>query len=171
MLGMFSMSESSNTDCALSVTGPSESTAIVTGPIPRNPKATRPNANTAGAIIRVPKPVVLTRKPMAIRAMIDIPSQYALKLPATNPDRMLSDAPPSRDEVTTSLTCADFTDVKTFTSSGIIAPARVPQVMTAESFHHNDPSPRSGSSRRETRNVSATDASDVSHTDDVSGAS
>ena len=35
--------------------------------------------------------------------MIVSPSQYALKLPATRPDRMLSDAPPSRDEVTTSL--------------------------------------------------------------------
>ena len=36
--------ESSKTDWALSVTGPKLSTAIVTGPIPRNPKATRPNA-------------------------------------------------------------------------------------------------------------------------------
>ena len=27
------------------------------------------------------------------------PSQYALKLPATNPDRMFRDAPPSREEV------------------------------------------------------------------------
>ena len=57
---------------------------------------------------------------------------------------MLSDAPPSRDEVTTSLTCADSVDVKSFTSSGMIAPASVPQVMTVESFHQSDPSPRSG---------------------------
>ncbi len=57
---------------------------------------------------------------------------------------MLSDAPPSRDEVTTSLTCADSVDVKSFTSSGMIAPASVPQVMTVESFHQSEPSPRSG---------------------------
>src|ERR1019366_2947434 len=36
-------------DWALSVTGPYESTAIVTGPMPRKPKATRPNAKVAGA--------------------------------------------------------------------------------------------------------------------------
>ena len=57
---------------------------------------------------------------------------------------MLSDAPPSRDEVTTSLTCADSVDVKIFTSSGMIAPASVPQVMTVDSFHQSEPSPRSG---------------------------
>src|SRR3954468_13863016 len=169
--GICSMTESSKTDCALSVTGPYESTAIVTGPMPRNPNATSPNANTAGAIISVPKPVVLIRNPIAISAMIDIPSQYALKFPATKPDRMLSDAPPSRDEVTTSCTCADFTDVKTFTSSGMIAPASVPQVITAESFHQRLPSPSVGSSIRDTTNVSATEISDVSQTSDVSGAS
>jgi len=38
-------------DCALSVTGPYESTAIVTGPMPRKPNATSPKAKTAGAII------------------------------------------------------------------------------------------------------------------------
>ena len=54
------MTDSSNTDCALSVTGPYESTAIVTGPMPRKPNATRPNANTAGAIISAPRPCVLT---------------------------------------------------------------------------------------------------------------
>jgi len=35
-------------------------TAIVSGPMPRNPKATSPNANTAGAIIRAARPKVLT---------------------------------------------------------------------------------------------------------------
>ena len=50
-LGTFSMSDSSYTLCALSVTGPYESTAMVTGPMPRKPNATRPKANTAGAII------------------------------------------------------------------------------------------------------------------------
>jgi hypothetical protein len=76
--------------------------------------------------------------------MIVMPSQYAEKLPATRPDRMLSDGPPSRDDVTTSRVCRDSVDVKTFTNSGMIAPASVPHVMTLESFHQSVPSPRSG---------------------------
>ena len=48
---------------------------------------------------------------------------------------MLSDAPPSREAVTTSCTCAECVEVKTFTNSGMIAPASVPQVMMVESFH------------------------------------
>ena len=61
---------------------------------------------------------------------------------------MLRDGPPSRDEVTTSRTCADSMDVKIFTSSGMIAPARVPQVMIVDSFHHKVGSPpRSGINR------------------------
>ena len=55
------MTDSSNTDCALSVTGPYESTAIVTGPMPRNPNATSPNANTGAAIISASKPIRLTQ--------------------------------------------------------------------------------------------------------------
>ncbi len=110
---------------------------MVTGPMPRNPNATRPNANTAGATISAPKPKPLIQAPMAINAIIARPSQNALKLPATRPDRILSDAPPSSDEVTTSRTCRELMEVKTFTSSGMIAPASVPQVMTDESFHHN----------------------------------
>ena len=46
-----SMTDSSYTDCALSVTVPYESTAIVTGPMPRKPNATRPNANTVPAAL------------------------------------------------------------------------------------------------------------------------
>src|SRR5687768_15311565 len=103
--------------------------------------------------------------------MIVIPSQYALKLPATRPERMLSDAPPSRDDVTTSRVCAEFIDVKIFTSSGMIAPASVPQVITADSFHQSVPSPRSGIRRYDTRKVRPTDTKDVSQTSDVSGAS
>ena len=52
------------------------------------------------------------------------------------PDRMLSDAPPSRDDETTSFTWPELVEVKTFTHSGMIAPASVPQVMIVESFHH-----------------------------------
>src|SRR6185503_2629704 len=104
--------------------------------------------------------------------MIARPIQYALKLPATSPDRMFSDAPPSRDDPTTSRTCADSVDVNTLTSSGMIAPASVPQVMTVESFHHSVVSPaRSGMSRYEAPYVSATETIDVSHTRRVSGAS
>ena len=75
------------------------------------------------------------------------PIQKALKLPATRPDRILSDAPPSRDEETISFTWPELVEVKTLTSSGIIAPASVPQVMIVESFHHSVPSPRSWISR------------------------
>src|SRR5215210_4907647 len=112
MPGMLSITESSNTDCALSVTGPYESTAIVTGPIPRNPKATRPNANTAGAIISDGSnpPVVVTAYAPPISTRNAMPIQYAEKLPAMSPDKMLSDGPPSRDAVTTSRTCRDSVD-------------------------------------------------------------
>ena len=56
---------------------------------------------------------------------------------------MFSDAPPSRDDVTTSRTWRDSVEVNTFTNSGMIAPASVPQVMTVESFHHSEGSPPS----------------------------
>src|SRR5688500_20396927 len=74
------------------------------------------------------------------------PSQYALKLPATRPERMFSDAPPSRDEITTSRTWRDSVDVKTLTASGIIAPASVPHVIMLERFHQRVPSPNSRTS-------------------------
>src|SRR5258705_9997659 len=105
---------------------------------------------------------------MDIRIMIVMPSQYAEKLPATRPDRMFSDAPPSRDDVTTSRTCRDSVDVNTFTNSGMIAPASVPHVMTAESFHQSVPSPSSGIMNFDTMNVRTTDRIDVSHTRFVS---
>src|ERR1700676_5729633 len=85
-------------------------------------------------------------------AIMDNPSEDALKFPATKPERMFNDAPPSSDDVTTSRTCAECMEVKTFTNSGIIAPASVPQVITEESFHHNVVSPpRPGIIGRETR--------------------
>src|SRR5687767_7268403 len=165
------MTDSSKTDCALSVTGPYESTAIVTGPIPRNPNATRPNAKTGAAIISASKPIRLTQYAMLISATMLSPSQYALKFPATSPARIFSDAPPSRDDETTSRTWADSVDVNTFTSSGMIAPASVPHVMTVDSFHHIVPSPRSGISRYETKYVMTTDTTEVSQTSTVSGVS
>ena len=69
------MTDSSNTDCALSVTGPYESTAIVTGPMPRKPNATRPKANTAAAFISSPMPIVLTPYAIAISDTMLRPSQ------------------------------------------------------------------------------------------------
>jgi hypothetical protein len=41
--------------------------------------------------------------------------------------------------------------VKTFTISGMIAPASVPQVMIVESFHQSVPSPRSAMSMYDSR--------------------
>src|SRR5687768_14798601 len=98
-----------------------------------------------------------------------MPIQNALKLPAVRPDRMFSEAPPSREEVTTSSTCADSVEVKTLMSSGMMAPAKVPQVMMSESFHHKVPSPRFGISRYDTANVAITETMEVSHTSTVSG--
>ena len=117
---------------------------MVTGPIPRNPNATRPNAKTAGAIMSDPKPCVLTAYAIPMSVTITIPSQYALKLPATRPESTLSDAPPSRLDVTTSRTWLDSVEVKTLTNSGMMAPASVPHVMTLASFHQSVPSPRVG---------------------------
>ena len=54
---------------------------------------------------------------------------------------MLSEAPPSRDAVTTSRTWPDSVEVNTLTNSGMMAPARVPQVMIVESCHHSVVSP------------------------------
>src|SRR5690349_3088107 len=78
---------------------------------------------------------------MPISATIARPIQYAEKLPAVRPASTFSDAPPSRDAVTTSLTWRDRVEVKTLTVSGMIAPARVPHEMITDSFHHR-PWPR-----------------------------
>src|SRR5438067_2535675 len=48
MFFLVSTCDSSKMDWPLSVAGPYESTAIVTGPMPSRPNATRPNANTDG---------------------------------------------------------------------------------------------------------------------------
>src|SRR6185295_3848178 len=126
----------------------------------------------AGAFIRSPTPRVLTPYAMAIRPMMVMPSQYAEKLPATKPERMLSDAPPSREEVTTSRTCRDSVEVKTFTSSGMMAPASVPQLITVESCHHrSELPPRLGTIMYESTYVSAIEISDVIQTSWVRGVS
>src|SRR5688572_6474719 len=103
---------------------------MVTGPIPRNPNATRPKAKTASATISDDSPYWLNRYATAISPTITMePIQKAEKLPAVNPERMLSDAPPSRLAVTTSFTCREWVEVKKVVTSGMIAPASVPQVM------------------------------------------
>src|ERR1041385_3784178 len=100
------------------------------------------------------------------------PSQKPEKLPATRPERMLRDGPPSSDDVTISATWRESTEVKTFTNSGMMAPASVPQEMMAESFHQSVGSPfRSGMISFETTNVRITDTIEVSQTSEVSGAS
>src|SRR5579863_6765542 len=103
--------------------------------------------------------------------MMVMPSQYALKLPATKPERIVSDAPPSLLELTISRTCLDPVDVKTLTSSGMIAPARVPHVTIVESCHQSLPSLMSPSSAYDAMYVSTTDTIEVSHTSRVSGCS
>ena len=108
---------------------------MVTGPIPRKPNATNPNAKTASASINFPRPCVDIPYDIAIKPTIPAPSQRHEKLPATKPERMFREAPPSRLEVTISLTCFDEVEVNTFTSSGINAPAKVPQEMIVESCH------------------------------------
>src|SRR5512141_3201485 len=104
-------------------------------------------------------------------AVMTRPSQKAEKFPAVSPARTLSDAPPSRDAVTISFTCPECMEVKTLIISGMIAPARVPQVMMVESFHHIVPSPRSAMRSHETRAVRPTETMEVSHTSVVSGTS
>src|SRR5687768_5073056 len=109
---------------------------------------------------------------MAIRPTMLMPSQYAEKFPATRPERIFNDAPPSREEVTTSCTCRDSVEVNTLTSSGMIAPASVPHEMMIPSFHHSVLFPASvGIVNHETMKVITTETIDVIHTSDVSGAS
>src|ERR1041384_1750919 len=84
---------------------------------------------------------------------------------------MFSEAPPSREAVTTSLTWVDSVEVKILTTSGMIAPASVPQLMMADSFHHRVPSPRSGIRSADTTKGRATEATDVIQTSQVRGAS
>ena len=91
----------------------------------------------------LPRPCSDTRYEMPISTVRMRPIQYAEKLPAVRPASTFSEAPPSRELVTTSRTWAELVEVKTLMTSGMMAPARVPQVMMVDSFHHIEPSPRS----------------------------
>src|SRR5438093_6782468 len=96
--------------------------------------------------------------------------QNTEKLPATIPERMVSEAPPSLVAPTISFTWRDWLLVNTLVNSGIRAAASVPQEMMVESFHHR-PWPRSASIQRETAKVTTIDSSEVIHTRLVSGSS
>src|ERR1043165_10162461 len=85
---------------------------------------------------------------MPMRITSALRSQYAEEWPATNPARMLSEAPPCSLAVTTSRTWRDSVDVNTLTNSGMIAPASVPHVMIVARRHHIVESPPSVGMRR-----------------------
>src|SRR6266850_403581 len=108
--------------------------------------------------------------------MMQRPIQKAEKLPATNPDRMLSDAQPCLEQLVTSRTCRELVLTKTFVNSGITAPATVPQLIMTESTHQRSgcgPASvvKSPNSSLLATNVIAMDTADVSQTKCVSGAS
>src|SRR5215471_4150035 len=67
--------------------------------------------------------------------MMSMPIQKALKLPATRPERMVSDGPPSRAAVTISWTCLEWELVKILVNSGMSTAASVPQLMIVASCH------------------------------------
>ena len=64
------------------------------------------------------------------------PVQKPEKLPATNPDKILSEAPPCSEALTTSLTCNDFGEVNIFVISGMTAAPKVPQEIIVAKIHH-----------------------------------
>src|SRR5262245_11217310 len=72
--------------------------------------------------------------------VITRPFQKAEKFPATNPERMFSEAPPWLELVVTSWTWREWVLTKTLVNSGIKAPARVPQLMMLDSTHQSSPS-------------------------------
>src|SRR5262245_47830746 len=81
-------------------------------------------------------PYILTPSAAPIRAAIRMRFQKDLKLPATMPERIVSDDPPSRDAVTISCTCLECELVKTLVNSRINTAASVPQLMIEASCHH-----------------------------------
>src|SRR5215510_7169096 len=95
--------------------------------------------------------------------------QNTEKLPATMPDRMLSDAPPSLDAATTSAVWRECALVNTFVNSGITAAASVPHEMITDSVNHRLP-PSGASSHFETPNVTRMERIEHTHTRLVSGA-
>src|SRR5580658_5206835 len=109
--------------------------------------------------------------------MMQSPIQKAEKLPATKPDRMLSEAPPCLEQLVTSLTWRELVLTKTLVNSGITAPAMVPQLMMTDNTHHKSvcatpaPSLKSPSNSLLATKVTAMDTAEVIHTKWVKGAS
>src|SRR6185503_9535752 len=98
--------------------------------------------------------------------MMTSPIQNAEKLPATRPDRMLSEAPPWREQLVTSLTWRELVLTKTFVNSGMTAPATVPQLMMTERTHQRSPCTPAWCARRkyEARKVMPMDTAEVIQT-------
>src|SRR5262245_2517603 len=112
---------------------------MLTGPMHRNPKATMPNAKVDEKSPRTwCRAWPLTKYAAPIRPAIRRPFQKALKLPATRPERIVSDAPPSRDAVTISWTCLEWELVNTLVNSGMSTAASVPQLMIVASCHQRE---------------------------------
>src|SRR5580658_300716 len=109
--------------------------------------------------------------------MMHSPIQKAEKLPATKPDRMLSDAPPCLEQLVTSRTWRELVLTNTLVNSGITAPATVPQLMMTDNTHHRSgwaaPSAplKSPSNTLLAMKVMAMETAEVSQTRLVSGAS
>src|SRR5512137_2213039 len=116
---------------------------MVTGPMPRKPNATKPNAKIGAArancagMMDFSESWVENCQAVNMRTMMTKPIQNAEKLPATKPDRMFSDAPPCLEQLVTSRTWRELVLVKILVNSGMSAPATVPQLMITESTHHN----------------------------------
>ncbi len=116
---------------------------MVTGPMPRKPKATRPKAKIGAAKANFSGMRDMQRRVAGrnnseanIRSMMTSPIQKAEKLPATKPDRMLSEAPPCLEQLVTSRTWRELVLTKILVNSGISAPATVPQLMMTDNTHH-----------------------------------
>src|SRR6266436_5822594 len=101
---------------------------------------------------------------------ITSPIQNADMLPATNPERIFSDAPPCFEQFVTSFTCFELVLANTFVNSGMSAPAIVPQEIIADSTHHKAgcswplASLKSPNSTLLAINVTTIDTAEVIHT-------
>ena len=111
---------------------------MVTGPMPRNPNATRPNAKTAGASISDAEAhhrhVVGDGHQAHDRQAQPVGAEVAGHEARQDVERRAALARRGHHLAHV----AEWAEVKTLTNSGMMAPASVPQVMTVESCHHSD---------------------------------
>ena len=114
---------------------------MVTGPMPRKPKATRPKAKIAGADHDRPEIIaealradeVGDRHQAHDRQAQPVGAEVARHEAREDVQRRAALARRGDDLVHV----RECVEVKTFTNSGMIAPASVPQVITVESCHHS----------------------------------